>query len=921
VSGTVSLQRTKTGGVKDGDPPAGRVPFIATKIVPPAARAGRIPRSRLEDLLGEASECKLTILRAPGGFGKTTLALAWIEQLRTRGDQVAWLSIDDDDNEPRRFAYYAISALHRACEHIGAESLKVAGAAPLPQLQALLINEIADSGDELFFFLDDYNAISSEPIHEFVSFLLRHAPANLRLVILSRSQPPLELGSLRARGELLEIDAARLRFTREETGEFLGVTSPASLGPAEIRTIHGLTEGWPAALRITALSFGAGRDPAELLRSLARSPRSIGGFLDELCASLPADLLDFLQRTSIVERLNAPLCQAITGRQDSAELLGRLERQQLISPLDIASGLFTCHQLFREYLLQRLAQQSGPELPALRRRASCWFESEGLELESIKQLLAAGDTNAALSRISRNADRMVQAGDLLTLLNLQQQLRSKFIQQPVSLQLAIIWAEALSLSSTEALQHIAAVERAVASADTPEAAMARAECLALKAVAAAIADDVAGATQIVAQYDSQPGGRALARDSIYNVARFASIANAAWQDFYAVPRVSREDDSDILTATYEANLYGIAEMAQANAHAAEGHLVQCAELGSRVRRFTGATVMARGSHAELLYETGRIDEAEALLREDIDLIAGGVILDTVLRGLWTAARLAWRKGQGDQAANLLERAEAIGLTRDWPRLVAGALFERLRLQQQQGLTMPALGLLKRLQQLHASDAGSTTRGIAGVAHYHGMAQALIELDQNRSRQAVGALTPLFRDAVDCGAGLLAIRVGSLLARALVQARAVPQALRVFNQVLDLAEPSGLVGSIADSGPEILQLIDLLQGNGGGPERETRSKLLKTLRDSAISVWGRQAAPASPARTELPSPLSPRECEILEFIAEGASNKEVARTLGLAPETVKTHLKNIFLKLEVERRTQAVLRAEELGLLRVRRGFR
>jgi len=916
-----SLQRTKKAGPTDADPPVGRVPFIATKIVPPVARANRIPRVRLEALLAEASECKLTVLRAPGGFGKTTLALSWIEELHSRGDQVAWLSIDSDDNEPRRFAYYVIHALHRACADIGKESLKVASAAPLHQLQALLVNEIADSGDELFLFLDDYNAISNESIQEFVSFLLRHAPANLRLVILSRTQPPLELGSLRARGELLEIDAARLRFTRDETREFLGVTTPASFGPAEIRTIHGLTEGWPAALRITALSFGAGRDPAELLRSLARSPRSIGGFLDELCAVLPADLLDFLSRTAIVERLSAPLCEAITGRKDSAELLDRLERQQLISPLDSEGGLFVCHQLFREYLLQQLGQHHSAGMPVLHRSASRWFESEGLELESIKQLLAAGDTDAALSRISRNADRMVQAGDLLTLLNLQQQLRSKFIQQPVSLQLAIIWAEALSLSGADALQHIAAVERAVASADTQEAAMARAECLALRAVAAAIADDPAGAMEVVARYEAQPGGRPLARDSIHNVARFAHIANAAWQDFYAVPRVSREDDSDILTATYETNLYGIAEMSQANARAAEGHLLHCAELGSRVRRFAGAAGMARGAHAELLYETGRMAEAEALLREDLDLIASGVILDTVLRGLWTAARLAWRRGQLEQAGSLLERAEAVGLTRDWPRLVAGALFERLRLQQQQGLTMPALGLLKRLQQLHASATAGTTRAIASVSQYYVMGQALIDLDQSRSRQAIAALTPLFDDAVHCGANLLAIRVGSLLARAQVQARAIPQALRVFKQVLDLAEPSTLVGSIADTGPEILQLLELLESAGGEPGSEERRRLLRALHGSAAAIWGKPAALAPSGRPQLSSPLSPRECEILELIAEGASNKVVARTLGLGPETVKTHLKNIFVKFGVDRRTQAVLRAEELGLLRVRRGLR
>jgi LuxR family maltose regulon positive regulatory protein len=921
VSGTASLQRKKSGEAPAAQPSAGQVPFIATKVVPPVARASRIPRARLQELLAEATERKLTILRAPGGFGKTTLALSWIEALRSQGDAVAWLSVDSDDNEPRRFAYYVIHALHRACQQVGVESLKVANTAPMHQLQAMLVNEIADFGDELYLFLDDYNAISQESIHDFISFLLRHAPANLRLVLLSRSEPPLELAALRARGELLEIDAAKLRFTREETGEFLGLATPANLGSAEVRTIHGLTEGWPAALRITALSFGAGRDPAELLRSLAGSPRSIGGFLDELCALLPAELLDFMQLTSIVDRLSAPLCEAITGRSDSGELLERLERQQLLSPLDEEGRQFTCHQLFREYLAQRLEQQRRDDVAGLRRAASRWYESVGLESESIKQLLAAGDIDAALLRITQCADHMVEAGDLLTLLNLQQQLRSKFIQQPVKLQIAIIWAEALSLSAGDALRHVSTVESAVRDLDDAEAKLAQRECLALRAVAAALADDPAGALELASGYGPQPQDRPLARDSVRNVTRFVYVAAARWDDFYAVPDVVSQGGADVMAATYAANLCGIAALSQAQAGLAEQHFKRSLVLGSQARRFAGATAMAKGAYAELLYETGRMAEAEGLLRDDLDLIAGGVTLDTVLRGLRTAVRLAWRRGQLEQAGALLERAEAIGLTRDWPRLVASALFERLRLQQQRGMSMASLGLLKRLQQISVDEAVRTVRGIEGVVHYLKMAQALVDLDQNRSRHAIGVLTPLFTDATACGASLLALRLGSLLARALVQARSMPQALRIFNHVLDLAEPSALVGSIADTGPEMLQLVDLSDNSIAGKGDERRQQLIRKLRESAAPVWGGAGTENASGTGDLPPPLSPRECEILELIAAGASNKAVARDLGLGPETVKTHLKNIFVKLEVERRTQAVLRAGELGLLRVPRGLR
>ena len=894
------------------------VTLIRTKLKPPVARARRVRRARLQAMLAEAGERRLTIVRAPGGFGKTTLALSWIEDLRSQGDTVAWLSLDSDDNEPRRFICYTIAALHEASADIGHESPKVANSAPLDQVRAILVNEIADFGEELFLFLDDYNSVTHEAIHEFLAFLLRHAPANFHLVLLSRSDPPLEIGSLRARGELLEIDASRLLFTPDETREFLSLAAPADLGPGEIGIIHGLTEGWPAALRITALSFESGRDPAELLRSLARSPRSIGGFLDELCARIPAPMLEFMQQTAIVDRLSASLCDAITGCADSGERLALLEQQQFLSPLDDQRRQFVYHQLLREYLLQRLREQRAGQLAELHHRASRWYAAHGFGSESVRHLLEAGDTEGALTQIAECAQGMVERGDLLTLLNWKRQLNAKIIQQPVPLQLAVVWAEALSLSGTEALTHIAAVERAAAELPAEAANSVRRECLALGAVAAALADDLEKAGELAARYGPGPRDPALPRGSALNVQRFVHMYAARWEDYHAVPTVPSDDLSDVMPAVYQANLIGLAELVRARAGPAEQLFLQSLEHGHRLRRFAGAIGMAKGAYAELLYETGRIAEAETVLREDLDLIAGGVTLDTVLRGLRTAAILAWRRGQLQQAADLLERAESIGLTRDWPRLVAGALFERLRLALRQGLTTSALGLLKRLQQLSASGTHYAPRSVEGVSHYLVMAQAAVDLERNRPRQAVAALTPLFKEATACGANLLAIRIGSLLARAQVLARATPQALRVFNDVLALAQPSHFVGSIADDGPEVLQLIDLLDGGAAQADRDGRQQFLRALRDAAVQVWGPARGAGASGTSELPSPLTPRECDVLELIAAGQSNKAIARQLGLGPETVKTHLKNIFLKLEVERRTQAVLRAEELGLLAARR---
>jgi LuxR family maltose regulon positive regulatory protein len=918
VSTPISLRRNKpavSGGLDKRVPPAA---LVETKLQPPRAGPQRITRARLDAMLVLASERLLTVIRAPGGFGKTTLASSWVEALRARGDAVAWLSLDADDNEPRRFLHYTIRALKQACPDIGKDSLGAVNA-PLRSVLALLVNEIADCGDDLFLFLDDYHSITHPAIHGILGFLVQHAPANLRVVIISRAEPSLGLASLRARGTLLEIDAALLRFTRDETREFLGLTSGRPLESADVSVIHGLTEGWPAALRITSLSFGAGKDPAQLLRSLAGAPRSIGGFFDELCALYSKDALDFMTRTAILERLSPPLCAALTGRDDCAGMLVWLEGQQLVSVLGSDGPLYAYHQLFREYLLQGLERDHSDAVADLHRRASAWYEAQESWSESVKHLLAAGDTAMALVSIERCAESMVQSGDMLTLLGWEQQLRSKLIQRPLQLDLAITWAKTLSLSRDEASQQIDAIERSIGDGAIGSDAIRR-ECLALRLVTTGLADQHARILELARDFHPQPGDRDFVGDAAFNAIRFAHAMSADWQALYSVPRVVRPvagDRASVLTAIYESFALGIAEFSQARAAQAEQHFVTCMELGREVRGFAGATRLAAGPYAELLYETGRLEAAGAMLRDEVELADGAVSLDSALRTLVTAARIAWRGGRAEQAHGLLEHAEAIGLTRDWPRLVSAALFERLRLHLRAGRHTPALGLLRRLQQTRESAGKRTVRGVADVAQFCCLGQALVDIAQSRQREAARELAPLFAESRSCGAHLLAIRAGSILAVAQLQARNVAAARRTLGDVLELAEPSGLVGSIADAGPEIATIVsDLDRQRAVGATTAVRLALVEKLRTACSDVWGDAANEMRARAHNLGSLLSPREREILSLIAEGQSNKAIARRLGLGPETVKTHLKNVFAKLGVERRTQAVVRAEELGLVRV-----
>ncbi|HVN41285.1 MAG TPA: LuxR C-terminal-related transcriptional regulator [Steroidobacteraceae bacterium] len=896
------------------------MPLLATKLIPPRPPPKLITRARLNALLADASERLLTVVRAPGGFGKTTLALTWVEALRARGDHVAWLSLDADDNEPRRFLDHLIRALQLAYPGIGAGSLKVGVGGGLAGVQALVVNEIADCEDELFLFLDDYHSVTNPSVHEVLSYLLRHAPSNLRFVVLSRSEPPLGLAALRARGTVLEIDATRLRFTKDETREFLELTTGVPPSGPDVRTIQGLTEGWPSALRITSLSFGAGLDLEQLLRSLMGTSRSIGSFLDELIARMPAEVMEFMVQTAVVERISAPLCEALTQRRDASATLAFLEQQQLVTAQGGDGEVFIYHQLLRDYLLQRL--QSGPSerVVELHRRAAAWYQAHDLHSESIRHLLAARDTDAALQRITEYADCLVETGDALTLLGWEQQLRNKLIQTPLKLQLALAWARALALSREEAAHNIAAAERALTETDDAEADAQRNECVALRVVMSGLADDIGAVLHGASALAQRPLSREFTRDSANNALRFAYVATARWADLYAVPAVrppSAATRASLMTAIYEAFVLGTAEMAQARTQAAEQLYLRCMGLGTQVRGFAGAGTLAAGPYAELLYETGRTEEASQLLRDEVDRPAGGLTLDTVLRSGVTAAKLAARRGDASAAYAVLERTEAVGLTHDWPRLVAGSIFYRLWLHLREGRSTEAAGLIKRLEQLELAVPPRGMRTIADIAHYGALGRAMLHLDQNRPAEAVRELEPLYTDATACGGYLLAIRIGAVLACACVAARSPPQGLRVFQRVLEMAEPGHLVAPIIDAGPEIGTLLSLAaESRRNTPAQATFIERLRSDPNALRLTSGGAAAEARAAPAA--APLSPRECEILALIAEGYSNKAIARELGLGPETVKSHLKNVFAKLGVDRRTQAVVRAAELGLVRPRR---
>jgi LuxR family maltose regulon positive regulatory protein len=388
------------GGPADG--PA-RPVLVAAKLHVPALRAGLVSRGELIGRLAGAGGSKLVLVCAPAGWGKTSVLSQW--HAATPG-AFAWVSLDPGDDDRVRFWSYVIGAVRTVAPEVGEAALAALPNAPGDLTGAVLpslLNELAAAGRRLVLVLDDYHCVREEPIHASVAFLLRHLPPNVQVAIATRADPPLPLGSLRAAGEVLEIRAAQLRFSDAEAGALLNGSLALDLGPAEVALLRERTEGWPAGLRLAALSLRDQADRKAFVAAFAGDDRQITDYLHEFVAAQPPRLREFLLRTSVLERLCASLCDAVTGRSDGIARLEEIQRANLfLVSLDSRGQWFRYHHLFRDLLRLELARAEPGLAAGLHRRACAWHRERGDADEAIGHATAAGDVPEACDLIARH---------------------------------------------------------------------------------------------------------------------------------------------------------------------------------------------------------------------------------------------------------------------------------------------------------------------------------------------------------------------------------------------------------------------------------------------------------------------------------------------------------------------------------------
>ena len=894
--------------------------LLSAKLRVPRDRPDAVPRPRLMERLDEGVRRALTLISAPAGFGKTTLLSSWSQRSEL---PVAWVSLDEGDNDPLRFVSYLIAAIGTIQEDFGEEALAFLGSTGLSEIEAVLTtlsNEITEIEHDFVLVLDDYHLIGAKPVHDALGFLLEHPPPAMRLVVAGRSDPPLPLARLRARGQLAELRAAELRFDPKETADFLSRTMRLDLPPETIAVLGERTEGWVAGLQLAAHAVRGREDVLRYVEDVSGGHRYVIDYLaEEVLACQPEDVRDFLLRTSIVKPLNAltgSLCEALTDRDDGQAMLERLERDNLfLIPLDEEGRCYRYHQLFAAFLRDRLERTYQDEVSELHRRASAWYERNGYMHEAVDHTLTAEDFDRAADLIERIGYAKRGKGETALLLRWLGALPDELVRSRRRLCLLHAWAltHAGELDAVEprlrdaerTLEHgEGSAVRAEGLSDGERRMLG--EIIAVRARVAAMQEDASLVTQLSSRAleylpQDDPLRCAVALDlghaycSTGNLAAaskaFTEAANAGW----AV--------GDLRTALF-------ATWYQATLEIVWGRLRKAEDIFLRGQRFansqSGGAPAAAGmidvGMGELLYERGDLDEARRYLEEGIERGKRGGEVKILVCGYIHLARVLMARGDAAGAYALIQEANRLALR--WP--LVGAWQARLSLAQ--GDVESAVRWAREYER--TEDYQRHERNFERITI------ARVILAQGKTDEALSFLERLLGSAESEGRMGQAIEI--LVLRALVlEARGdTDEAMNSLERALSLAEPESFVRLFVDEGPPMAALLSkVLRKRRDGDPRDGASEYAGEL----LKHFAAEAAPSNGERTRgvpVPGlePLSGRELEVLRLLAAGRSNTEIARELYLALGTVKAHVHHIYGKLLVRNRTEAVARASELRLL-------
>ncbi len=903
-----------------GRPTAGA---LTSKLNPPTVHAAQLLRGEISATLQADSAVKMVLFQGPAGFGKSTLMAQCLEQLAADGTRTAWLTLDEADNDIQRFLPCLEAAIANllpvaACEPAPGDNRSSAGDTALN-----LIAGLADHDDRFVLFLDDFERIQEPTVLGLVREIIDHLPPNCRLVIGSRSLPDLRLARLRTRGQLVEIDSKRLRFSRTETERFLNDHRGLALGADEIAEIHAKTEGWVAALWLASLALEKHPAPGEFIARFSGEHRAVADYLaEDVLAQQPQRVRKFLLRTSILRYLSVPLCNALLPDADSASLIDLLnEANVFLVPIESEERLYRYHSLFSDFLRHRLAEECPDEIAPLHRAASAWFETQHRPVPAIDHALEGGDFDRALTLMSQHAEHLLAQGRMRLLGRWFDSIPPADLAAWPLLQAIHVWALCFSCSPHTAMEKLE--QTGLEQSTDPRI---RPHALALRPSILAIMDDFEQVYAIGSKtLDALPAGEPFAETTLVNTLANAYSVMGEHQRARTLLDGARDVQGvheSAFNAMFSESVEGIIDLQEGRQRQAAARFRLAARITRPRSAFspigTNGNAWAGVLHAFAVYEANDLETATQLLNVYAPLARHIGLPDHMILADVMLARIAFIEGDVDKALQTLTVLERTGHNRQLPRVVATSRLHRAQLMLLQGDEYAARTEIDR-----ASDAATWDR----LRHLRLLAN---DIDNDRIGRlrweafvgdAAFALRELAAFITESQAQTRYRRLFKLrLLQAVAQQRDgdLPTALSTLENALKDGCREGYMRLVLDEGPRVGALVVRLQSDTLERKLDRREPLFAEYLQALLQAFGPRVFNEYPVEDDpnatLLEPLTRKEIRVLKLLAEGNSNSAMAEKLFVSDSTIRTHLRNINGKLNASNRTEAVAIARKVGVV-------
>jgi LuxR family maltose regulon positive regulatory protein len=891
--------------------------LLGTKLHAPRPRRGVVARPRLTDRLAGPALPAVTVVAAPAGFGKTTLLTDACAKNRAGECLLAWLSLDESDNDPTLFWSYVIAAIQTAVADASADAQELLQQGqPAETVVASLLNDLAGLDDEILIVLDDYHVIESAPIHEAIAFAVEYLPPHVHLVLGTRTDPPLPLARWRARGELLEIRAGDLRFNPDESAAYLKDQGLA-LDPADVDALDGRTEGWIAALQLAALSLQGRDDTSGFIASFAGDDRFVVDYLaEEVLDRQPDDIRAFLLQTATMDRFTAGLCDAVTGRADSKAMLDRLDRANLfLVALDDRRVWYRYHHLFADVLRARLLDEDPELVAALHRRACDWYADHDDAATAISHALAGNDVDRAAQLIEMSAPSARRHRQESTL-----------------------------RSWLESLPDAVFADRPVLAITLVGARMATGDTTGVEALLEGIESSLEQTTRSPVYFDDEQFHGLAAQVQIYRAALALLVGDLDATISHATNALALIEPVDHLRRGSATALQALAHWTAGDLDTAEEKYIEAIDALTAAGHFSDVLGCSLAL-ADILIVQGRLNDASRIFESGLRLTTEHPELRGAADMHVGLSEILIERNDLDGATRHMELSSALGESAGLPQHAYRWRVTQARLSRARGDLQTALELIEEAAPLYNTDFSPPVRPVAAIAariqlasgdltsaidwvtqrnltagddlsylrEYEHLTLARVLIAQHATGQGADRLT----DALALLDRLLVAadhggRVGAVIEILVLQAAAhltngdEPAAIAALDEALRRAEPDGHLRLFLHAGPGVTDLLRSAATSG----------TVHPYVEVVLAAVDRTEAPpiSRPSRPSgLVDELSPRELDVVRLLRSDLSGPEIAAEMIVSLNTIRTHTKNIYMKLGVNNRREAIRRADELGL--------